>query len=513
MEFSWDCHYGVTKRLASLVGQWPYQNKRERILRMGVTITAALILNIPQIKTFTDRVFPDWERLQSSQEYEIMKTYVANAKWNICMYFAIAVMGTSTFVFVSLIPHILDVVLPLNESRPIILPYEAYYFVDERKYFVYIFLQGGIALHIILMALVAYDTMFMTFVEHICSIFAVAGFRCEHLVNKDVDIVKIVNNDLGDMHNKRMARCVKVHWAALEFAEHLEDTFSLDFGIELVLATIAMSITLYQVTLQSDDSLEAMRYVIYVIAQMVHLFIFCWEGQRLIDHSLLIHDKITVSKDMEFSWDRHYGVTKRLATFVGQWPYQNKRERILRMGVTITAALVMNIPQIKTLTNRVFIDWGRLQSLQEYEIMKTYVANTRWTVCIYFAICLIGCAIFVFMSLVPHILDVVLPLNESRPIILPYEAYYFIDERKYFFYIFLQGGIAIHIVLMALVAYDTMFMTFVEHICSIFAVAGFRCEHLVNKDVDIVKIVNNDLGDMHNKRMARCVNVHWAALE
>ncbi|XP_032665199.1 odorant receptor 22c-like isoform X4 [Odontomachus brunneus] len=351
MEFSWDCHYGVTKRLATLVGLWPYQNKREKILRMGVTITAALILNIPQIckfihcdkdlhcifgtvpgylfvivillkiktyilksnriKTLTDRVFTDWERLQSSQEYEIMKTYVGNARWTVCMYFALCFMGTAIFVFVSLVPHILDVVLPLNESRPIILPYEAYYFVDERKYFFYIFLQGSIALLIIVMSLVAYDTMFMSFVEHICSIFAVAGFRCEHLVNKDVDIVKIVNNDLGDMHNKRMARCVKVHWAALEFAEHLEDTFSIDFGIELVLVTIAMSITLYQVTLQSDDSLEALRYLIYVIIQFVHMFVFCWEGQRLIDHSLLIHDKI-----YSCSWYKKPAKSQRLIMHV-----------------------------------------------------------------------------------------------------------------------------------------------------------------------------------------------------
>ncbi|XP_014484570.1 PREDICTED: odorant receptor 22c-like isoform X2 [Dinoponera quadriceps] len=28
------------------------------------------------------------------------------------------------------------------------------------------------------------------------------------------------------------------------------------------------------------------------MAQLVHLFVFCWEGQRLIDHSLLMHDKI-----------------------------------------------------------------------------------------------------------------------------------------------------------------------------------------------------------------------------
>lgn len=67
--------------------------------------------------------------------------------------------------------------------------------------------------------------------------------------------------------------------------------------------------------------------------------------------NLVGRGRSTASKNMEFSWDSHHDVTKRLATLVGQWPYQNRRERILRMGMTITAALVMNIPQVRAFFN------------------------------------------------------------------------------------------------------------------------------------------------------------------
>ncbi|XP_025161838.1 odorant receptor 22c-like [Harpegnathos saltator] len=50
--------------------------------------------------------------------------------------------------------------------------------------------------------------------------------------------------------------------------------------------------TLFQITLHSGNNIEVIRYALYVIAQLVHLFVFCWEGQRLIDHSLQIRDKI-----------------------------------------------------------------------------------------------------------------------------------------------------------------------------------------------------------------------------
>ncbi|EFN89952.1 Putative odorant receptor 13a [Harpegnathos saltator] len=506
MEF-WDHYYSFMKKLSSFGGQWPYQNKREKLFKISMITTALLIINIPQIKALTDRVFIDWGKLQNPEEYEIMKSYIANARWSALIYFAVCFGGCTIFVLMALIPYILDIVLPLNESRPIVLPYEAYYFVDERKYFLYIFLQGLIALHVVIMGLIAHDTMFIFFVEHACGIFAVAGFRFEHLVHKDTGVMKTVDNELDNMYNKRIACSVHAHRTALEFAEYLENMFSLIFGIEILMVTVGMSITLFQITLQSDDIWEVIRYVIYVGAQLVHLFVFCWEGQRLIDHSLQIRDKI-----MEFTWDRYYSFMKKLLSFVGQWPYQNKREKLFKMSMMTTALLVMNIPQIKTLTDRVFVDWGRLQSPEEYEIMKTYVANAKWIALIYFAFCLAGTTLFVLVAFIPYMLNVVLPLNESRPIVLPYEAYYFVDERKYFLYIFLQGLIALHVVIMGLIAHDTMFMFFVEHACGTFAVAGFRFERLVHEDTDLMKTVNNDL-DMYNKKIACSVHAHRAALE
>lgn len=80
---------------------------------------------------------------------------------------------------------------------------------------------------------------------------------------------------------------------------------------------------------------------------------------------------------------------------------------------------------------------------------------------------------FVLISLTPQILDVVLPLNESRPILLPYEAHYFVhDDEEYFYYIFFHSLIAIMIVITGVLAHDCMILTYVEHVCSIFAIAG-----------------------------------------
>lgn len=76
------------------------------------------------------------------------------------------------------------------------------------------------------------------------------------------------------------------------------------------------------------------------------------------------------------------------------------------------------------------------------------------------------------ISLIPQLLDVVLPLNESRPILSTYPGYYFVDEKKYFFYIFSHAIVAWEIAMAGIVTHDCMLLTYVEHVCSIFAIVG-----------------------------------------
>lgn len=82
-------------------------------------------------------------------------------------------ISTISFTITSLVPRILDVILPLNASRPTMLPYPAYYFVDEDRYFYYIFFHMIICAIVCLTGLIAHDCMFFTYIDHICGLFAI----------------------------------------------------------------------------------------------------------------------------------------------------------------------------------------------------------------------------------------------------------------------------------------------------------------------------------------------------
>ncbi|XP_011686082.1 PREDICTED: putative odorant receptor 85d [Wasmannia auropunctata] len=60
----------------------------------------------------------------------------------------------------------------------------------------------------------------------------------------------------------------------------------------MMIVVVTLSITLLQIVLLFHDIMEVVRSVAYVIGQVIHLFCFSLQGQKLIDHSVQMRDKI-----------------------------------------------------------------------------------------------------------------------------------------------------------------------------------------------------------------------------
>jgi len=80
-----------------------------------------------------------------------------------------------SYAITSLMPRIMDIVFPLNTTRPIMLLWPAYYLVDEEKYYYYIYCDMLIILMVCLAALIAHDSMFFVYIQHVCGLFAAIG--------------------------------------------------------------------------------------------------------------------------------------------------------------------------------------------------------------------------------------------------------------------------------------------------------------------------------------------------
>ncbi|XP_019886468.1 uncharacterized protein LOC105278146 [Ooceraea biroi] len=631
MEVTHNHYYDIVYKISSLTGMWPYLKPRTRIFRVTLLTLVSLTIIIPEIayqcmcknmqctfqamtayllsavsllkmytfqinirtiRSLTEHLFTDWKELRTPEEYEIMKSYAENSRRFSLIYLVYCFLAVVIFMSMSLVPYILNIVRPLNQSRPILPPYRGYYFIDSQEHFFQILWHSIVGWEVVVAAVVAHDSLFVTYVEHICSMFALIGFHFEHLFHNNNGTVKILNADSRDVDHKKIAFFVHRHREILECAQHLEDIFTFPFAIQILIVTVGMSITLLQITQQNDDYLEATRYVFYVIAEMIHLFFLSLEGQKLIDHSFQIRDRIyhsswynvstksqkmamivmarsrrpaffsagkvyifsleSFTTTMSSTYSQYYDVIKKVSSLAGQWPYQTPRTRLFCVSLitlntlsvivlqmvnfvkcdgnlhcifetmtsyTLTFVTLVklftcyfNRCKIKALIDHFFNDWDKLETPEEYEIMETYAKNGRRYSMGYSLYCFACLALFMCASLIPQLLNVVLPLNESRPVLPPYPGHYFVDEEEYFLHIFCHSIVAWEIAMTGIVAHDCMFLSCVEHGCSIFAVAGFRFERLIYEDTPM-KVLRTHWSDSYCKRIVFSVHTHQEAVK
>ncbi|KAL6431186.1 hypothetical protein ACFW04_007118 [Cataglyphis niger] len=330
MESNIDNYYDMNRRFLSFVGQWPYQKPKEKIsflILILITVINVMITQMAQfficenvqciyqtlppymlaiiilvkvltfyfnkqkIKDLTDRLFMNWDMLENQKEREIMKKYTETGKWYGLIYTSYIYIGFVLFTIFALTPRILDIVFPMNTSRSTLLVYPAYYFVDQEQYFYYIFCHMIISVVIALTGILAHDCMLYAYIEHVCGLFAVIGFRFEHTLYKYNNVKKMMINH-HDIYCKNIVFAVRVHREALKFAILLENTFSLSFAIQMLIVTVGMSISLVQFSIQLHNFAEAMRYLLFIGAQLFHLFCYSFEGQKLITLSTETSDKI-----------------------------------------------------------------------------------------------------------------------------------------------------------------------------------------------------------------------------
>lgn len=81
----------------------------------------------------------------------------------------------SGFVVVPLTPAFLDLVLPLNESRPRFLAIEVEFRVNKDEYFLPIFCYTTAIIVVGISIMVSVDAMHITCTAHACSLFAAIG--------------------------------------------------------------------------------------------------------------------------------------------------------------------------------------------------------------------------------------------------------------------------------------------------------------------------------------------------
>src|SRR5580765_7890523 len=79
----------------------------------------------------------------------------------------------------------------------------------------------------------------------------------------------------------------------------------------------------------------------------------------------------------------------------------------------------------------------------------------------------VSTSLYLIMPITPQILDLAMPLNESRPRKFLFEVEYRVDREKYYYLILFHSYVAVVAVMSIVVCADTIYIAYVQHCCSL----------------------------------------------
>ncbi|XP_043464704.1 odorant receptor 49b-like [Leptopilina heterotoma] len=320
-----DNYLNVNKFFLSIIGQWPYQLPAERILirvlshglctfilipglialydvRNESTIFVECIpplfavflsycyatfcsLNLSKIKFLTDSMKRDWDSIKSCKsELEIIEKTTQQGKNLTIIFIFYSYVSTLVYVMTPLLPQILDIILPLNESRERTYVFHVnYVFIENDNYYNFIYLHSVLAAFITLTNIVAVDFIFLASVQHACGIFQLLGYRLSNISDKNC-VSKRGSIEERNI-NKRMVSCIELYNNILKFTDNIELSFSSMFFCIIGINMLMISFQGVQIVLNLDNPQILMRFGAFFMGQIIHLYFNSIPGQLLIDES------------------------------------------------------------------------------------------------------------------------------------------------------------------------------------------------------------------------------------
>ncbi|KAH0945364.1 hypothetical protein HN011_006486 [Eciton burchellii] len=245
----------------------------------------AWLLLINNIKYIFDRVRYDWNILKNQTELEIIQEYASNARFHTAIFTLLSILICLGILILSFVPSILDIIIPMNESRPLYLPIVLEYFVDQERFFYLIMVHIFIFGYAGFITISAVATMLIAYVLHNCAIFKIASYRIEHIF--DEKILETSKSIRQYMLYKRLIHAIYFHRRAIDLTNILTKSFTilyfvlLGFGV----ASMSFSIIYFIHALFLNDVIDLLMVTVIIFIQLYYIFVGNYVGQDIIDTS------------------------------------------------------------------------------------------------------------------------------------------------------------------------------------------------------------------------------------
>ncbi|KAG5334634.1 OR85D protein, partial [Acromyrmex charruanus] len=279
----------------------------------GLSHIYARIKRIDKLRDLFERIRDDWKLQKTSFEIKIMHKYAETSrlfslyclsKKNILdlalssfseeknielrnlqlsnfsvLYIIMIACNLQIFL-----PYILDVILPMNESRPRTQPFQLEFFTIEERYPTLITFYVFIIVIISSIIYCANSVLCVTLTQHACGMCELLGYRAECLfydVEHNKDLTTQYDLIRSKINYGNMAIFIQMHYNIIEYVDS-RNTSSVS----------KCKNKIFQVLTIGSDIDRAFRSISVAVIALIYLFISNYMAQKITDMSLNVCEKV-----------------------------------------------------------------------------------------------------------------------------------------------------------------------------------------------------------------------------
>ncbi|RLU17765.1 hypothetical protein DMN91_010002 [Ooceraea biroi] len=238
------------------------------------------------VKRIWEDIYSTWNLMRNETEHKIMRQYKATAEYYTKLFLTIIISSCIIYGIFEAMPVILDIILPLNKTRPREIHALLEYFIDKDAYFFPILCHWLIGLIIGCYTIICVSTSLMICVQHISGLFKVANYRIEHSADDYVFCNSIQEKNRIEKFIQNISAAVDIHRTAIERCEYLIDKFNKHFFFMLVIGVTSLSLNLFRLlkAIITLDEVEIVSSILFTSGHFVIMFGINYYGQQITDY-------------------------------------------------------------------------------------------------------------------------------------------------------------------------------------------------------------------------------------
>ncbi|XP_076393299.1 uncharacterized protein LOC100878875 [Megachile rotundata] len=256
-----------------------FLNKKRVRIKYFKNVFCMLHCFLLQIKILLNFILNDWKILRD--ELPVLDRITEQGSRLAHMYRVTLMWATIGFIYIPLINPTLDLIIPLNETRPKEQLFGVcYVFINPDDYFTAVFLHMGWTTWVTVYNIITVDSLYILIIHHVCGLFDVCGYQIETIFKR------------SNLQHYQFKQCVIHHHKALEFFNYLQEC-SQNMNLMLVAITmILISTTAVQILMHMDQPLDSARFILFFVCSHIHLYIISLFGQIILNHSKTLAERM-----------------------------------------------------------------------------------------------------------------------------------------------------------------------------------------------------------------------------